>query len=160
MQQCTGDTIELIWIALLYGYMLNGVKIASRYSDSAVGWAVKGLIPGSGNKFKCYGAVHKWRHAPSGEGISKWFCSQLARLLIFRVGNSAAVNEGAVGGLSPLLQVGLNCAQCFVLGSVLALNSGSSFVAVQAVHFIVAWEFITWWVHFGRGGSYFHDEMW
>ena len=89
----------------------------------------------------------------AGRGISKWFCSQLARLLIFQLGSSAAIDEG----LSELFQVGLNCAQCLyvilhsVLGSVLALSSGSCFI--QAIHFLKAWGFITWWVHFGRGGG-------
>jgi len=39
--------------------------------------------------------------------------SQLARLLIFQLGNSVAIDEGVEGGLSSLLQMGLNCAQCF-----------------------------------------------
>ena len=55
MQQCTDDTVELIGIVLLYGYMLKRARIASRYSDWAVCWAIWGVIPGSGNKFKCYG---------------------------------------------------------------------------------------------------------
>ena len=38
MQQSTGDTVELIGIALLYGYMLKRARIASWYSDWAVGW--------------------------------------------------------------------------------------------------------------------------
>lgn len=51
-----------------------------------------------------------------------------------------AIDEGVEGGMSSLLQVGLNCAQCFygvlhsALVSVLALNSGSYFI--QTIHFV------------------------
>jgi hypothetical protein len=100
MQQCTGDAIELIGIAQLYEYMLKRARIASRYSDSAMGWEIRGLIPGSGNKIKCYGAVHKGRNAPRREGSAKCFFAQLARLLIFQLGNSVTKDEGVEGGLS------------------------------------------------------------
>jgi hypothetical protein len=51
-----------------------------------------------------------------------------------------AIDEGVEGCMSSLLQMSLNCAQCFydvlhsALGSVLALNSGSYFI--QAIHFV------------------------